>query len=156
MLLYTSHSIRGEKKERKTSKIIFLDEKFPSLKDKHFSDVCMANLLIYDQFMWRQMENYYGFLGDFASGSADINHSVWKKGIRICLNLMMPFLAISSDMSLRKITESYLELTIDPYFMEFCLCLAGFLSLACWLLSRYANEVNDKNQQKKAIYMLLC
>jgi hypothetical protein len=27
---------------------------------------------------------------------------------------------------------------------------------ASWLHSRYANEVNDKNQQKKAIYMLLC
>lgn len=24
-------------------------------------DVCMANLFIYDQFMWLQLENYYGF-----------------------------------------------------------------------------------------------
>lgn len=28
----------------------------------NISDVCIANLFIYDQFMWLQMENYYGFL----------------------------------------------------------------------------------------------
>lgn len=66
-----------------------------------------------------------------------------------------PVRVYQMDMSLRKITENYLKLTVDPYFMQCCLCLAFSTSL-CWLLSRYANELSDKNLQKKAIYMLLC
>lgn len=74
-----------------------------------------------------------GFSGHKSSGVKE------KPGISSCLNLMMPF---SPGMSLRKITESYLELTIDPYFME---CLAAgvwlFAITRSWLRSRYANEL---------------
>lgn len=60
-----------------------------------------------------EMENYYGFWGS----SRVINHSVWRRRSEICLNRAM---------SLRRITQNYLSMTIEIYFMYWAEFLSFF------------------------------
>jgi hypothetical protein len=88
-----------------------------------------------------------GFLGDF---SFRVRFGGYKsfgvKGIEICLKLML-FWLISRDMSLRKIAIRWPSFTTHAACVWLCL-------LALFQICKWTEE--DKNLQKKAIYMLLC
>lgn len=88
----------------------------------------MANLFIYDQFMWREMENYYGFFRTILSQNKSFGVKERQRKLSESDDAL-------SRKSLRKITENYLKLTIDPTYISCTAVLvwlhSGFAAFLC-------------------------
>lgn len=104
---FTNTSYKEQRRSQETNQGVgenflnnYLKKNYSSLQKKisgwkiNICDVCMANLFIYDQFMWLQLENYYGFIRCMWVGKKKATFllkrykSFGVKGIEICRNLL--------------------------------------------------------------------